>query len=149
MSKDIQGLVETSANIGIADTTDGEFFLTVSVRSSKDAEKRFVLDRIVKVARSFSAKENIHGAYPAWEYKSDSSLRDIMCRVYRESYGEDAKVVTIHAGLECGIFTGKIPTLDCLSLGPSNYDIHTTKERLSISSFVRVYDYLKKVMKEI
>ena len=149
MSEDIPGLVETSANIGIADTDEDSFSLTVSVRSSKDGEKRRVLDEILALARKYSALATVRAEYPAWEYKPDSALCDTMCRVYRDTYGKDPKVVTIHAGLECGIFTGKIPELDCLSLGPTNYDIHTTSERLSISSFIRVYEYLKAVMKEI
>lgn len=149
MSEDIPGLVETSANIGIATTNDKAFSLTVSVRSAKDGAKRRVLNDMASAAKSLSAEVNIHGEYPAWEYRPDSALRDVMCKVYKDTYGKDAEVLTIHAGLECGIFTGKIPELDCLSLGPNNYEIHTTKERLSISSFIRVYEYLKAVLREI
>jgi len=64
-------------------------------------------------------------------------------------YGRPAKVVTIHAGLECGIFSGKLNGLDCVSLGPDNHDIHTTGEHLSISSTARVYEFLLEVLKSI
>ena len=149
MSEDIKGLVETSANIGVVSTDDDGVSLTISVRSSKDAEKLRVFDEIREVARALGAEALVRGMYPAWEYRKDSKLRDTMCEVYRELYKKDASVVTIHAGLECGIFTGKIPTLDCVSIGPNNYDIHTTSERLSISSFMRVWEYLKAVMERI
>ena len=72
-----------------------------------------------------------------------------MCAVFKREYGKDADVITIHAGLECGIFSDKISGLDCVSIGPDNFDIHTTEERLSISSSARVWDFLKKVLKEI
>ncbi len=72
-----------------------------------------------------------------------------MCAIYRRMYGRDAEVITIHAGLECGIFSDKIEGLDCVSIGPDNFDIHTTEEHLSLSSFARVWDFLRAVLKEI
>ena len=72
-----------------------------------------------------------------------------MRKVYLDTYGKEPQIITIHAGLECGIFSEKIPGLDCVSIGPNNYDIHTPEERLSISSTARVWEYLKKVLKEI
>ena len=72
-----------------------------------------------------------------------------MCQVYKDMYGKDATVVTIHAGLECGIFSDKMDGLDCVSIGPDNHDIHTPEERLSLSSFNRVYEYLINVLKNL
>ena len=64
-------------------------------------------------------------------------------------YGKEPKVITIHAGLECGLFSDSIEGLDCISFGPDNTDIHTTEERLSISSCARVWDFIKELLKEI
>ena len=89
------------------------------------------------------------GDYPGWEYKKDSVLRDTMVSVYQRLYGKEPKVEAIHAGLECGIFSGKIEGLDCVSIGPNMYDIHSPKERLSISSVKRVYEFLLEVLKEL
>ena len=97
----------------------------------------------------FGAEVSVRGEYPAWEYKENSLLRDTMCRVYRDLYGKDAEVITIHAGLECGIFSAKMPDLDCVSIGPDNFDIHTTEERLSLTSFERVFKYILEVLKNI
>ena len=72
-----------------------------------------------------------------------------MKSVYENMYGKEPKIVTIHAGLECGLFTEKIPGIDCVSIGPDNFDIHTTEEHLSLPSFVRVWEYLLNVLKNI
>ena len=149
MCEDIPTLVETSLNLGILATEGDSARLSFSVRSAKGEEKANLATRVTKIAEEHGAKHAIHGEYPAWEYRRDSRLRDVMCDVYKRMYGKEAKVVIIHAGLECGIFSGKIDGLDCVSLGPNNYDIHTTEERLSISSTVSVWNYLLEVLKNI
>ena len=149
MSGDIPGLVETSANIGIAYSDELSISITISVRSSKNSEKDRVIAEIGRIADDHLAECSVRGGYPAWEYKTESALRDLACEVYRECYGSDPKVITIHAGLECGIFADKIEGLDCISLGPDNFDIHTTAEHLSISSFLRVWEYLKALLSKI
>ena len=142
-------VVETSLNMGIANINDKSVELTVSVRSAVGAEKAKLLDKIREVSEAHGMSVSVRGEYPAWEYRKESQLRDVMCRVYEEMYGEPAKVVTIHAGLECGIFSDKIEGLDCISIGPDNKDIHTPDERLSLSSFNRVYEYLLNVIKNL
>lgn len=149
MSEDIPGLVETSLNMGIARLTEGELSLSFSIRSAKAAEKAALGERVRAIAAKHGAASSEHGSYPAWEYRKVSPLRDTMCRVYEKMYGKAPTVVTIHAGLECGIFSDKIEGLDCVSIGPDNFDIHTTEEHLSISSTERVWDYLKEVLKNI
>lgn len=149
MSKDIEGLVETSLNMGILNLLDNGFQLTISVRSSKGTEKTKLLDIIKTVAKKHGATVSVRGEYPAWEYKADSHLRDVMVEVYEKMYNKSPEVLVIHAGLECGIFSSKIEGLDCVSIGPDNYDIHTPNEHLSISSTVRVYEYLLEVLKNL
>ncbi len=149
MSSDIPGLVETSSNLGIVRTDGGRVTLSVSLRSSKNEKKESLRLLVRSLAEEYSAEVSEKGAYPAWEYKNDSHLRDIMRKVYVTEYGKEPEIVTIHAGLECGIFSEKIDGLDCVSIGPDNFDIHTTNERLSISSTARVWEYLKKVLKVI
>ena len=149
MSEDIEGLVETSSNLGIINTDGGRVSLSVSVRSSKNAEKQKMIQKIKAVCDEHNGSFGGRGEYPAWEYKKDSHLRDVMKRVYEDMYGNSPAIVIIHAGLECGIFSEKIEGLDCVSIGPNNYDIHTTEERLSISSLARVWDFLLNVLREI
>ncbi len=149
MSEEIQGLVETSSNLGVISSDGGRVTLTVSVRSSKNEEKNALRDKIGEIADVFSAKVHMHGEYPAWEYKKDSDLCDTMKKVYLDMYKKEPVVLIIHAGLECGIFSQKIEDFDCVSLGPDGFDIHTTDERLSISSTVRVYQYIKNILKQL
>ena len=149
MSEDIKGLVESSENLGIASLLDESLEFTVSVRSSKSDKKAELIKNLKSIAEKYGAEVSVRGEYPAWEYRSESLVREVACKVFSSMYGRDAKVITIHAGLECGIFSDKIDGLDCISLGPDNYDIHTTEEHLSISSTARVWDFLKNVLKEI
>ena len=149
MSEDIPTLVETSLNLGILASDENGVRISFSVRSAKGEEKTKLVTRVTKIAAEHGASYSSHGEYPAWEYTRDSHLRDVVCKVYKDMYAKDAEVVIIHAGLECGIFSGKIAGLDCISLGPDNYDIHTTEERLSISSTVRVWSFLLEVLKNI
>ena len=149
MMEDIEGLVETSLNMGILSLDGKALNLTISVRSAKGAEKAKLLDTIKDIAEKHGASVSVRGQYPAWEYRKESHLRDVMCKVYSDMYGKDATVVTIHAGLECGIFSDKMEGLDCVSIGPDNKDIHTPEERLSLSSFNRVYEYIINVLKNI
>ena len=149
MSRDIEGLVETSLNLGIIESGAKEIRLTASVRSSKNEKKLELVKKIENIAKKFGASVVTHGEYPAWEYNPDSPLRDVMVAEYEKTYGKLPEIIVIHAGLECGIFAGKLPGLDCISIGPDNFDIHTTEERLSLSSAARVWNVLLEVLKKL
>lgn len=147
MSLDIPGLVQTSLNLGIAQLEGEALRLTFSVRSSNNQEKRALLERLEKTAATFDGTYSEMGAYPAWEYRKDSPLRDRMVAVYREMFGAEPKVVAIHAGLECGLLGDKLPGLDCVSFGPQMMDIHTSREKLNIASTERMWKYLLEILK--
>jgi dipeptidase D len=148
MCADIPGLVESSLNLGILKTTD-KFSASFSVRSSVASLKEVIIDKLTMLAEFFDGTINRSGDYPAWEYKKDSHLRDVMVEAYKDQYGEEPKIEAIHAGLECGMLSGKIDDLDCVSFGPNMYDIHTVKERLSISSTKRTWDYILEILKRL
>ena len=148
-SKDIQGLVQTSLNLGIAQLEKEQLRLTFAVRSSVNQEKRELLERLAKLAEFNEASYSEMGDYPAWEYRKDSSLRDTMVRVYGSMFGKEPEVVAIHAGLECGILSDKLPGLDCVSIGPEMHDIHTSRERLGIASTKRTWEFLLEVLKQL
>ncbi len=148
-SEHIEGLVETSLNLGVLTSSDTSISATFAVRSSVGKQKQILLDRMAETAAQFDGTCVVHGQYPAWEYRPDSRLRDTMVRVYREQYGTDPSIVTIHAGLECGLFGDKIKDLDAVSFGPDMQGIHTTEERLSISSTARTYRYLCHVLQAL
>ena len=149
MSKDMDGLVETSLNLGRIITEEKSVSFVFSLRSGKDIEKEKLCDTLTDICRKNNCEISFRSSYPAWEYKPESDLRDAMISVYREMYGKELEVTAIHAGLECGIFSGKIDGLDCVSLGPDMYDIHTPEERLCISSCERVWNFLLRVLEII
>ena len=147
-SSDIEGLVQTSLNLGVMTMKD-ELSLTFAVRSSVNQEKRDLLDELKAIAAEFGADYSEMGDYPAWEYRKDSPLRDTITRVYRDMHGKDAQVVAIHAGLECGLLSEKIQDLDCVSFGPDMKDIHTSREKLHIASTERVWNLLLELLKAL
>lgn len=150
MSQVIPGLVETSLNLGILelDEEDTEMKLITSIRSSVSTRKLDVKDRVFSLVEILGGEVEIDGEYPAWEYKEDSSLRDQVSAVYQKLFHKEPSFDAIHAGLECGILSDKIKDLDCVSFGPNNYDIHTPKERLSIASTKKYWDFLVEFLKE-
>ncbi len=148
-SDDIPGLVQTSLNLGVAKLEKEALRLTFAVRSSVNQEKVALLGKLEALAKLYEGGYSQMGDYPAWEYRKDSRLRDTMVEVYRTMFGKEPEVVAIHAGLECGILSDKLPGLDCVSIGPDMKDIHTSRERLDIASTGRTWAFLLEVLKNL
>ena len=142
------GLVQTSLNMGIAKLGNA-MKMTFSVRSSVDQEKQELLAKLRELAAFYDGSYSQMGEYPAWEYKPDSKLRNLMVETYTRMYKKKPEVLAIHAGLECGLLGEKIPGLDCVSIGPQMYDIHTSREKLSIVSTERTWEFLLEVLKAL
>ncbi|MDD3339565.1 MAG: aminoacyl-histidine dipeptidase [Lachnospiraceae bacterium] len=146
MSAQIENLVETSTNLGIFNLLEDSFVASSSVRSSVTSGKNALADKIHYLTEFLGGEFTVQGAYPAWEYNAVSPLRDKMVALYEEMEGKKPVVEVIHAGLECGLFYDAIQGLDCVSYGPDMLNIHTTEEKLSISSVKRIYDYTVKLL---
>lgn len=149
MSSDMEGLVRTSLNLGIMSTKEDEIVFTFSVRSSVESEKEELVERIRCLTEFAGGTMTVSGDYPAWEYRNHSALRDIMVKEYEDMYGESPVVQAIHAGVECGLFAGKIPGLDCVSFGPDMKAIHTPKESMDVDSAKRTWNYLLAVLRAL
>ena len=149
MSEDIKGLVQTSLNLGILKTEKSGIYLTFAVRSSVNDEKTELLSLLKSLTLNAGGEFEESGHYPAWEYRKNSPLRDTMVELFDKLYGKKPVVEAIHAGLECGIFSDKLPNLDAVSFGPDMEGIHTPAERLSVSSVERSYNYLCKVLENL
>ena len=147
-SEDIEGLVQTSLNLGVVRLEEA-LQMTFAVRSSVNVEKRVLLNQLKELAEFYGAEYSETGDYPAWEYRKDSPLRDTMVAAFERLYGKTPEVVAIHAGLECGLLSEKIPDLDCVSIGPNMKDIHTSREKLEIASTNRLWEYLLALLKEL
>ena len=149
MNTDIPQLVQTSSNPGEA-VFDGEALrLSFMIRSNVDADKVTLTKTIQSFVEYAGGEVELGDDYPAWEYLPDSSLRDTMAAVYEEMYGEKPIITSIHAGLECGILTEKLPGADMVSIGPSMWNVHTPEECLDIKSCERVWKYLLQVLKKL
>lgn len=146
MSADVKGLVQTSLNNGILKLGEKSVMFVTSVRSSVESEKQALIDQVTTITRMAGGKTRIRGEYPGWTYRTDSPFRELCLRVYREMYGKEPVIEAIHAGVECGLLLEKRPDLDCVSIGPDMQDIHTTEEKLSISSTRRVWEYVLQVL---
>lgn len=149
MNPDLPGQVQTSLNLGCLRLEEGAVRLTFCIRSSVAAEKAQMADNLRALAAANGGSYDQHGDYPPWEYRRESALRDVMVRVFRDQYGKDPVVETVHAGLECGILMEKVPGLDAVSLGPDLVEIHSTRERMSIASLQRTWAYLLAVLKAL
>ena len=147
MSREIPGMVQTSLNLGILQSGEDDLEAVFCVRSSMASQKEMLHDRLRCLTETLGGAVAISGDYPAWEFRPDSPLRERMAEVFREQYGREPRVETIHAGLECGLLCGKLPGLDCVSIGPDIADIHTPREHMSIASVQRVWALLLEVLK--
>ena len=147
-SMDVEGLVETSLNMGIMNLEEQKLKMSFAVRSSMESAKYYLTDKVRMFTEMLGGTIEIKGDYPGWEYRPDSPLRDTFVRVYERMYGKSPKIQAIHAGLECGMFTGKIKDLDCISFGPNMKNVHTFEETLEVESVRRTWEYLCQILAE-
>lgn len=146
MNPDMEDMVQTSLNLGILTTNEQAVVFSSALRSSSETEKGHLLERIRAMVELFGGSVETSGNYPGWEYRPESLVRDTFVECYKEQYGKDPIVEGIHAGLECGLFSSKLPGLDCISYGPQMRSIHTTEELLSIDSTARTWELTKRVL---
>lgn len=149
MSANIEGLTESSTNLGIVSTENNEVTFDSAVRSSVPSLKDEIVERIKTLTELLDGEFTANAGYPAWEYKEESKIREICKDVYKRITGEEANVYAIHAGVECGLFEERLGDLDMISFGPDIRDAHTPQEHLSISSTQNVWEFLLEVLKEI
>lgn len=149
MSKDIEGLVQTSANNAIIEEKDGAIQITTSVRSASSSSLREILNVLEIIAKRAGANIEEKGNYPAWQYEEDSKIRDKSLEVYKKLFNEEAEVTAIHAGLECGLLKEILPDTDMISFGPNLYDVHSEKEHISISSAEKVWKFLVALLENL
>ncbi len=149
MSQAVTGLVETSLNLGIMATSEETMKFRFSLRSAVESRKKDMLEKLEFLIEFLGGEMTTSGDYPGWEYKVNSPLREKMTALWTEMYGVTPKIDLIHAGVECGLILEKMPNLDIVSIGPNMKDIHTPKERLSISSSKKVYGFIIRLLEEL
>jgi dipeptidase D len=148
MSSYIPGLVESSLSLGIFNTEEDHVSFVAAIRSSLYSYKHFMSNQLNYMISFLGGQFNEYAEYPGWEYKPDSLLREHCKRLYHESTGKEMRVEAIHAGLECGIISEKLPGIDAISIGPDLFNVHTVEEQMNISSAIRVYQLLERIVQE-
>lgn len=149
MSMEIEGLVESSTNLGVVQTAGDNIYMINEVRSSVKTHKSNIVKTVKMLAETLGGELRIESDYPEWEYNPNSKMRRLFQRVYKDMNNKDAEIIAIHAGLECGVLAQKLAGLDSISLGPNIFDVHTPKEHFSISSTKNVWEYLLEVLKQM
>lgn len=150
MSRDIEGLVETSTNLAsVKMGEDSTVVVTTSQRSSVESRKWDIANQVEAVFLLAGA-EVVHGeGYPGWKPNLKSPIMQIARDAYKELYDVTPKIMAIHAGLECGLFLEKFPHLDMVSFGPTLRDVHSPSERMHIPAVERFYEQLKLTIKKV
>lgn len=148
MSMDIKGLVQTSLNLGVLRLEESELRCSLSVRSSILTQKEMLIQRIRAAVECVGGQISVRSAYPGWQFAKVSPIRDIVADVFAEVYGKPAGITATHGGLECGLFIEKLPGLDAVSFGPDLRDIHSVRERMSVSSVQRMWVALCKILEK-
>lgn len=154
MSEELPGLVQTSLNLGIlttakSDDLTGTVTYSFSVRSSVGIEKEALIEQLESLVQALGGSLSVSGNYPAWEYKKDSKLLSLMIDTFKELYGKEPVVQSIHAGVECGLFCEGLQGLDCVSYGPDMKDIHTSRESMDVASVKRTWEYTLEILKRL
>lgn len=147
-SASIEGLVETSLNLGILKTDKQTVTLHFTLRSNKNSALRFLEEKMQTFATQIPCETKTFGHYPPWEFRENSEMQSIFKTCFNAQRGITPKVEAIHAGLECGVFSSGIEGLDCIAMGPALYDVHTTNEKLSISSTEKTYMLLLEILEK-
>ena len=148
-SMEIEGLVESSTNLGVVKTENNIMSFESAVRSSVATLRENINNKTKLIADYVGANfENTDG-YPAWEYAKDSKLEQLCIDVYEKLTGKKPIITAIHAGLECGLLLDKMPGCEAISMGPDMFEVHTPNEHVSITSIKNVWDYLVKVLESM
>ncbi len=147
--KEYPEIVESSNNLAIIKVIDDKITITISLRSSEPSVLNSLEEKIVTIAKKYSASYKEIGAYPEWRFKPISRLRDTAVKTYQDLFNEKMQVTVIHAGLECGAISMHYPDLDMISIGPNIYDVHTPKEKMEITSVEKYYKYLVELLKNL
>lgn len=139
----IDDLTTISLNMGVVTMDDNQLKIDYLLRSPMKSAIMNMIDELEIVSDAFGAMIIPANFYPGWNYERDSKLRELFKQFYLKRTGTKVKEVATHGGLETGIFKGKIPSLDIITMGPNMADIHTPDERMEVASFVSCYQLLK------
>lgn len=149
MSEDMEGLTETSNNVARIEFRNGKLIVQCLTRSSNDAQKQALVEKIKTAFDKVAAEIATFGAYPGWQPNMDSAILKTMQEVYKTEFGKIPEIKAVHAGLECGLLGAVYPHWDMISFGPTIRNPHSPNERVNIETVGKFWEFLKASLKAI
>ena len=146
MSQRVEGVVETSNNLGVVVLEQGKLFANLMVRSLLDSGTWMLAREVESLFLLAGCQVGMEGGYPGWAPNPQSKLLALFQQVYAKEFGGEAQVQVIHAGLECGILGSKYPGMDMVSFGPNIRGAHAPGERVEVESVGKAWHLLKAVL---
>lgn len=150
MSRDIEGLVETSTNLAsVKHVGEDKIVVTTSQRSSVESRKNDMAGQVEAHFQLAGAEVTHSDGYPGWAPNMNSAIMKITADAYEELFGVKPAIKAIHAGLECGLFLSKYPRLDMVSFGPTMTGVHSPDEKLNIPTVEKFWRHLCRVLEKV
>ncbi|MDE6306475.1 MAG: M20/M25/M40 family metallo-hydrolase, partial [Muribaculaceae bacterium] len=150
MSRELEGLVETSTNLAsVKMLPDNKILVTTSQRSSVDSRKWDIANQVQALFEMAGATVTHGDGYPGWAPNMNSRIMEIARDAYNELYGKVPAIKAIHAGLECGLFLQKYPHLDMVSFGPTLRGVHSPTEKMNIPAVERFWGQLTRILEKV
>ena len=140
--QDMPDVVETSTNLSIVKSDGEQIYVATLTRSSVESRKEELASMIESVFTMAGAKVEFSGSYPGWQPNLQSRILNTMSQVYQDMYGVTPKIMTVHAGLECGILGRNYPEMDMISFGPTMRFPHSPDEKVNIPTVAKFWDFL-------
>lgn len=149
MSDEVEGVTETSLNIGVISTEDESVEILCLIRSLIDSGREEVTGMLTALSNLSGASIDLSGAYPGWKPDTSSPVMAIVRDTYNDIYKKDPTVMVIHAGLECGLFKEPYPLMDMVSIGPTIRYPHSPDEMVNITTVGQYWELLLAVLERI
>ena len=149
MSDDIEGIVETSLNLGVISTRGKNFNAMVLIRSLHDDGRLETQRTVQSVFELAGADMAFSGAYPGWKPNPESAIMKTVSETYQQLFEKVPAVMVIHAGLECGLFKTSYPDMDMVSIGPTIKFPHSPDEKIEIATVEQYWQLLVAVLANI
>ncbi|MBR9726446.1 aminoacyl-histidine dipeptidase [Shewanella intestini] len=149
MSDEVEGVTETSLNVGVISTHEEEVNVLCLIRSLIDSGRKEIEGRLTSLANLSNAGVEFSGAYPGWKPDNSSPVMEIVRATYNDIYKKDPTIMVIHAGLECGLFKEPYPLMDMVSIGPTIRFPHSPDEKVNVTTVGQYWELLLAVLANI
>ena len=149
MIPEMPDIVETSNNLAMIGTENNRITVMCLTRSSVESRKEELRQIIQSAFALAGAETEFTGSYPGWKPNLHSHILEVMKDVYQKEFGTTPRIITIHAGLECGIIGRNYPGMDMISFGPTIEHPHSPDERVNIATVQKFYHFLLATLKEL